>query len=238
MASSLQTLDNIFSDVRTIAGKDSTTLTDAVLLRFANKYYLQLVRELIGLNEDLYAEISDSSLVADQREYVLPIDDTASAYGGGLIKLQRVEINYTDANSSTWKVASPMSLQEIDGPTVLDSDIANQYDKSAPKYWFKDRSVWIAPVPDVAVTNGLRIYWIERPDELEVTTDIPDFPKDFLIVLEEGILTDVYRMFNRTADARDAKENYLIGVSRMRELEQNIDQEQVYRMKTIRKRYD
>src|SRR3990167_8248844 len=125
MASSYQTLADVYSDVRYNAGKDSNTLVDADLLRLANKYFNLMFRELVGLNEDLYAEIASTALVADQREYSLPAD-SASTFGSGLIKLQRVEVTYDGTN---WYVANPLSLQEIAGPTILDADLNEQFEK-------------------------------------------------------------------------------------------------------------
>jgi hypothetical protein len=240
MASSLQTLTDVYADVRQLAGKDSTTLPDAALLRAANKYYLLMVRELVALNEDLYAEISRADLVSGQREYVLPVDDTASTYGGGLIKLQRVEVTY---NNADWHVVDPVSLQQLATPTALDADIANQFVREQPKYWFKDRSLWLAPVPDstdytTASNQNLFIYWIKRPSELSGTSSIPDLPKDFLAVLIEGMLYDVYRRFGRTSDARDALQNWYAGIARMKELEAAPDEEQPLRMHAMTKRYD
>lgn len=236
MAASYQILDNVFSDVRYIAGKDSTTLTDTNLLRLANKYYLLMVRELIDLNEDLYAEISHADLVANQREYVLPLDDTLTTFGSGLIKMQRIEVNYS-GSSRDWRVADPISLQQISTPTVLDADINSAFDKSAPKYWFKDRSVWLAPVPDVAVTTGLYLYWIKRPNELQATFDIPDLPKDFLNILSEGILMDVYRRFGRTAEYDRAVNAWDKGIANMREKEQGPDAEMLGGFRAARKNY-
>lgn len=240
MTASYQTLANIYSDVRKLSGKDSTTLPDADLLVAANKYYGLMVRELIGLNEDIYAEISYTDLVSGQREYPLPTDNTTTTYGGGLIKLQRVEISY---DNSKWYVMNPLSLQEISGSTILDADLDDQFSREAPRYWFKDRSLWIAPVPDssdyTTASNGnLRIYWIKRPVELASTSSIPDLPKDFLPILAEGMLYDVYRRFGRTSDARDALQNYYNGINRVRELEQSPDAEQPFIFIGAKKQYD
>lgn len=240
MASIFQTIDDVFSLVRDIVVKDDNTLTDTTLLRIANRRYLEMVRNIVSLNEDIYAEISSADLVADQREYVLSTDDTSSTYGGGLIKLQRVEVSYDGTN---WYVATPISLQEFRGPTITDADLNNQATQTTPRYWFKDRSVWLAPVPsssdDVAASNAnLYIYWIKRPDEVGPTlTNVPDIPKDFLGVLGEGILIDVFRMFDRTADSRDAKKNWDEGLSMLRNLEQSPDVGQPFIFKAYPKKY-
>ncbi|MEK6897504.1 MAG: hypothetical protein AABW93_03160 [Nanoarchaeota archaeon] len=229
MASTYQTLTDVFADVRFNAQKDSTTLPNADLFRLANKYFNLMFRELVGLHEDLYGEISAAALVASQREYALPTD-SVSTFGGGLIKLQRVEITYDGTN---WYVADPLSLQEISGATILDADLNAQFSKSAPRYWFKDRSVWIAPIPastdSVAGGNtNLRIYWIKRPLEMTVVGDIPEIPKDFLNILVEGMLIDVFRKYGRISDMREARNNWAVGIDKMKQLEQAPDDEQPF----------
>lgn len=239
MASTWQTLANVFTEVRNLSNKDSTTLPDTTLLPIANKYYYLIVRELVGLNEDIYAEISYTDLVSGQREYPLPVDDSTN-YGGGAIQIQRIEGSY---NNTDWVVFQPTQIRQIQTPTVLDADLNSNFFRTQPAYWFKDRSVWIAPVPDstdytTAGNHNLYIYWIKRPNELQNTTDIPDLPKDWLAVLQEGILYDVYRKFNRSTEASDAKQNFYAGLGRMRELEQDIDTDQHLMLKTWPKRYD
>lgn len=239
MASNWQTLNNIYSIVRSLSNKDSTTLSDATLLSFSNKYYYLLIRELVGLNEDLYAEISSADLVVDQREYVLPIDDTATTYGGGLIKIQRVEMSY---DGSDWLVVQSMPFSDVLTPTILDSDIDDEYSKDSPYYYFKDRSIWLVPTPDssddVATSNAnLRIFWTKRPSELASSSSIPNLPKDWLAILQEGILYDVFRKFGRIAEARDALNNWHVGIAKIKELESNIDVEQKLNMRVYPKNY-
>ena len=239
MASTWQSLDDVYTIIRSLANKDSTTLTDATLLKFANKYYFLMVRELVSLKEELYAEICSTDLVQDQEEYVLPVDSTTTPFGGGAIKIQRVEVTY-DGNN--WYVAKHIPFTDITTPTRLAADVDEIYSKTSPRYYFKDRSIWLVPEPDsgddvVASNANLFIFYIKRPDELTAGTSIPDLPKDWLAILQEGMLYDVYRKFNRTNDARDALQNWQVGIQRMKELEQDIDEEQKFVMKTIYKRY-
>src|SRR3990167_6574965 len=151
MAAALQTLANIYTYVRSLANKDSNTLTDATLLSLANIWYYKIIRELADINEDIFGEISTASLVANQTEYVLPIDDTASTYGGGTIKILRIEKSY---DGSLWKVAHPIDITNREDPTIYDSSVGptvaevnNNYSTSFPKYGFFDRSIWIYPIP-------------------------------------------------------------------------------------------
>ncbi len=240
MASTYQTLSNIYDDVRGLANKDSTTLLDATLLRLANKYYGRMSRELMSINEDIYAEISYADLVVNQQEYPLPTDDTDSPYGGGATKIQRVEVSF---NGATWYIAKPISYDEVLGSSVLQADRNSQYSTSAPVYAVLNRSIFLFPTPDsdndVAASNAnLYIWWIKRPDEMTSSADIPDLPKDFLDVLTEGMLSDVYRTFGRVTEARDARNNFVIGVEKMKSLEQGLMQNQPIRLQASHKRYD
>jgi len=240
MASSYQTLSNVYDDVRGLAGKDSTTLTDGTLLRLANKYYMKINRALMSISEDLYGEISYTDLVANQDEYPLPEDSTSSAYSGGAIKLQRVEVSYDGAN---WYVVKPISYDEVRGPSVLVVDKNSQFGKSTPKYYVMDRSLFIIPVPesgdDVGASSAnLYIWWIKRPDEMTSSADIPESPKDFLDVLAEGILSDVFRTFGRLTEARDARNNFKIGLEEMKSQEQGLMENQPIRFQALPKRYD
>ena len=141
-------------------------------------------------------------------------------------------------------MAHPIDITNRDDPTIFNSatgptvaEVNEFYSTSFPKYGFFDRNIWIYPIPTAAVTNGLRIFWIKRPDELASSSSTPDLPKDFLYLLGEGMLVDVFRKFGRNSESRDALNNWLVGIERMKGLEHAIDREQKYNMKTKFKNY-
>jgi hypothetical protein len=244
MASIYQTLANVFSDIRYIAGKDSTTLPDSDLLRMSNKYFLWLLRENSDINENLYGQISFTDLVVDQREYPLPVDDetggTSHPYGGGALNIMRVEISY-DAGT-TWRVAKVISFLDIKGPMTLDADLNDQYTRTNPVYWFYDRSIFIAPVPGSTDTTtsgnaGLRIWYVQRSPEADVTTDILNLPKDFLGILAEGVLIDVFRKYGRMNDMRISESRFNKMIDDMKSFETGIDYEEAPRLGVSRKDY-
>lgn len=247
MASTFQTLADVYADVRYNTGKDSTTLTDAQLLRLANKYYAQIVRHLVDLNEDIYAEISSADLVANQMEYVLPVDNTSSTYGGGAIKIMRVEVSLDGTN---WYEAKPFGLSNLgipfmkaeSGNAAAITTINLEFSSTQPYYSFADRSIFLLPIPvstdSVAASNAnLMIYWVKRPNELTSSSSIPDIPKDFLNVLSEGIMQDVFRKSGRTADFRLAKQEYKDGISEMRAIEANEEPKRPFVFKASPKNY-
>ena len=227
MASSYQTLTNVYSDVRYAVQKDSNTVADSDLLRIANKYFLWMVRELGDIGNDLYAQISTADLVADQREYPLPVNDEVSTYGGGSMQLIRVEVSYS-GEEKDWVIARPIDLDSISTPLV-ESRVEEQFNKNTPYFAQFDRSVWLLPRPgssdNVAADNAnLRIFYTERPDELVDGDSIPSIPKDFLNILSAGMRADVLQAHGRTAESQAAKNEFFVQLERAKELETQISQ--------------
>ncbi len=230
---SWQLLSNIYSNVRYNAQKDSNTLTDADLLILSNKYFYKIFRELADTNEDIYSEISAASLVANQAEYALPTDSATTPFAGGLIKLLRVEVSHDGSN---WYTARPMDLTNRADPIIFDSSagptvasVNQDYSTTDPRYAYFDRSVWIYPIPTTARTNALRIFWLKHPNEMTASTDIPELPKNFLDILSEGILIDVYRKYGRISDSDRARLNFNQMLQRAKALEVQTDEPIVLR---------
>ena len=169
---------------------------------------------MVSLNQSLYGEISTSDIVANQMEYPLPVDDTATTFGGGAIQVLRVETSYDATN---WYVGKSTEIDIIRN-AVNNTDINEDYVTTQPSYAIYDRSIWLLPVPTAAAVGGLKIYWIKRPDEIG-TSSIPDLPKDFLGILADGILTDVYSILGRVAESDRSYQKYQLGIQDMKRLE-------------------
>lgn len=243
MAAVYQTLQNIFDDVRYIAGKDATTLPNTDLFRIANKYFLWLMRQEADLNEYLYGQISFTDLIANQREYPLPVDDEAGStlhpYGGGAINILRVEISYDGTN---WVVARVVAVPDLTREITTDAGLNNQSTKSQPIYYFFDRSLFIGPVPsssdNVGSGNaGLRIWYLQRTGELDSVSDVFDIPKEFLPILAEGMLIDVFRKYGRINDMRVSEARFNAMTQEMRSLETGLDYEEQPRLGVPYKNY-
>lgn len=228
MAATFQTLNAVYTEVRRLTNKDSTTLPDATLLPVANRRYLELVREIIDTDDSWYAEIDTQNFTVDDGTYTIPADDTASTYGGGAVKIIRVEVTYDGTN---WVVVQPISRKEMtDFGITLGSDtdaILDNFSESYPRYYHFGASIKIVPTPNTTRTNGLRIFNIARPNELTSSSSIPDIPKDFLGVLCDGLLYDFYREFQRFTEAKESKQDWLGGLANMRSLMQSRTTEDV-----------
>lgn len=234
-----RTLSDVYDDVRFKSGLNSTSLSNANLLRIANKYYRIILRHVVELNEDINAEISGFDLVSGQREYTLPAESSTTPFGGGAIKIQRFEVTYDGIN---WRVADQISWQQIEGATKLDADIGNQFTKSAPKFALKDRSIWLLPVPGAtdavsASNQGGRLFYIKRPVEMTTTTDVPDLTPDFLDTLSIGMSVDVFESLGRTAEKRDALAWFNARLVEMKRQEQQLGQDEPINLRGMRINY-
>lgn len=232
MPSIWQDVLDLQTDIRYRCNKDSTTLTSSDLLRLINKWYFWAVRELIESGSDLYTQVSSTALVPNQREYPLPIDNAdgtgVKPYGGGLIQIKRVEVSYDNTN---FFLADEIEYTDqantftagVNGTGVALIDSATN--RASPKYYFMDRSIWLVPLPltgdsGTGVNNtNLRIWWIQRPKELSLTTDIPNLPKDCLNILVEGPASDVFKRYGRASEANAAEKAALQYLERAKGLE-------------------
>ncbi len=205
MASLAQTTSDIFINIRTLVGKDTNTLSDATMLRMANFHYLWLVRE-INESEYVNGAITTDNLVKDQQAYTLPIDDTdatgALDFGGGLIDLLRVEVAM---DSSNWFVAPQTEFLTYPLPAAGNAP-REIFTQGTPAFALFNRQIFFYPIPDQAVTDGFKIFWIQRPAELTAASDIPDIDKEFLNVLSLFIKADVYEILGRIQESQITKQ--------------------------------
>lgn len=226
-----RTLADVGTDVRFRTGMDSTSFTDTNLIWTANKYFRIILRHLIGLKEDFYAEISTASLVTNQQEYSLPAEASATPWGGGAVKILRIEVAYDDpTNDNNWRVADPLVWSQIAGPTNNVSNIADQFDTAAPKYAIYDKSLFLFPVPEAASTDGIRMFYIKRPGEMTATSNVPELTVDFLDTMGIGISIDIYESLQRREDMADSIARFNGRLAEMKQQEQGLAEEMPLRL--------
>ena len=185
------TLSDVYTDIRFKTNRTSTDLADATLLPIANKVLREIYAALIGMNEDWYAEIAIFNLVADQREYTLPADSASTPWGGGAIKVLRLEVKMDGTN---WTVANHMKFTDDDTP-YNETNIIAKFTNSNPFFTILDNSLFIFSGTITAVTTGARLIYIKRNSELTTGTDVPDLPNEWLTLMSTGICRDVYERY-------------------------------------------
>lgn len=224
MASALQTLQNVYDDVRYRTGTGTTSsdtgvVSDATLLRIANKYFFKMVGAVVETNEDIYAEIGTFNLVANQREYTIPTDETTSTFAGGAVNWQvlRVELKLDGTN---WRVARPLDRTNISSPEN-ESDITSRFSNADPAYTAFDNSIFIYSGTISAVTTGGRIFYIKRPSEITAGTDVLSsavymMGKEFYDILSIGMSGDIYERFGQLTQKENALGHFNEGLELMK----------------------
>lgn len=121
------------------------------------------------------------NLVANQRDYGLPISDK-------LMKVERLEVTYDGVN---WYKAEPLEKGEI-GVAITGTDIDARFSTTKPFYDLEGNSLFLYPKPTTNVTAGLRI-WMLRDVREFTTSDTslePSFDRDFHRFLSLGASYD------------------------------------------------
>jgi len=106
-----------------------------------------------------------SDLVATQQDYTLPASEK-------ILKVKRVEVQYT--TNGQWFKAEPLDIAERSSATDT-TTLAQDFVKTAPFYDLAYNAVWLYPIPDSAVTGGLKLWVMREIDEF-VTSDTTQEP--------------------------------------------------------------
>lgn len=106
-------------------------------------------------------QVYQTNFVADQKEYVLPTT---------MIILNRVECKYPDATE--YVLAD--EVDEKQTTSAIANDEITSATESNPLYRLFDNSIEIYPVPDAAVTNGLRVEVLDDVTEISAAGDSPN----------------------------------------------------------------
>lgn len=203
------TNQNCFDLVRARTNTNTNTLTNTNLFLFLNERNRQLVAALQAIRENYKSEVSTANLVADQQEYVLPDD---------AMRLKRLEVTYDGTN---WKNVIFFDINERRKQTDT-TTVSNDFSTDKPYADVHDTSVFLYPVPTAARTNGLKLWYSVRPQDMTLTTQSADVPKEYHMFLVELITLDaevsrgrlaptvamekteeIVRIFQRTAAPRN-----------------------------------
>ena len=196
--------------------------TDAEINVLINVYYHKIHTAVVDVFDNYEITTALSNTVADQQEYSLPSDH---------LKLRRVEINYDIDNSdSAPQRALPMNMDSVRrdlGQVNLGVTI-----NRGPAYYIIGDSIGFVPIPTLAGTNAIKVWYSPVRSDLSNDTtsiDIPYPDRDYLLIAY-GATAEALRFGQQEsteADKFDAK--YDRGIQRMKEeLEDRITEESKY----------
>lgn len=142
------------------------------LLTWLNDAYLYMVDEITKNNPDYFTKSSVTNIVADQQEYDLPTD---------FDKALMVNIKLND----TWFKALPFhNINSV--PIHSRTDSTQGFTSSAPHYYIIGDNIGFMPIPETAVTGGIKVWYVYTPSELSADSDEPAFSKKFHHIIKYG----------------------------------------------------
>lgn len=152
------TIGDINTAISMYANADTNQFTNAERLIFINKWMHKIVSMILqsqdgwdydDVNQTDYPIIT-TDLVANQQDYTLPASEK-------ILKVKRVEISYDGTN---WYKAEPLDVNEI-GSATDSTTLAGSFNKTKPYYDLQYHALFLYPIPDAAVTGGLKM-WVTR----------------------------------------------------------------------------
>ena len=172
------TVQEIFTYVRNRTKTNTTSATDGALFSYLNERHRQSWSVLQNAREDYGGEISTTDLVAGQQEY--PFPDEA-------MKVKRLEAMF---DGVTWTKVKIFDINERLGAT--DSTTVDQdFNSAAPYADVHDSSLFLFPIPETGVVNGLKLWHFRRPGNLDSVGATPELPKEHHMFLVDLISLDV-----------------------------------------------
>ena len=179
----MATIADINAEARALVDADSTSLTDAVLLRRVNQALTETVGKLIALDEThFWGDSNFTSLPTglvtmtnSQETYQLSGNQSSTGVDTTNPLLTFKGASVKD-NSGNWHTLQPITFWELWGSGV---DPAEHFETDGRPQYYEIREDFIVlyPAPDNAVTvtltSGLKIFYERRPSLYtsgEVTT--------------------------------------------------------------------
>lgn len=203
-------LEDIRNQVRAFLDEPvAADWTDTELNQLINARYHQVYTAVIDSFEN-YADLKTATtdIVADQQEYELQID---------FLKIRRVEINY-DSNTTTYKRALPTTLDQVlkdlgdanSGVTVVVN----------PVYYVRGNIIGFIPIPDEAVTDGIKTWYYAKQSDLDDDSDEINLPypdRDFMLIAYGATADALLYGQQEQAAAAEMERKFRVGVTQMQE---------------------
>lgn len=171
------------------AGISGSTLLKAQFTQSLNNWLQKIVTMILSSMDGWdYDDVNHTdfpilttNLVANQPDYSLPASEK-------ILKIKRVEITYDGTN---WYKAEPFDIGER-GKATSTTLIASDFSTSEPKYDIQFNSIFVYPIPDTAVTSGLKLWVSREIDEFTTsdTTQEPGIDEPFHEMLAQGASFD------------------------------------------------
>ena len=139
--------------------------TDVELKEYINRGYLHIVAQT-----DFIEDSSSMHITASTQFYDLTTDC-----------IKPLIVQFDDDADGKYDTLPYTSFREI--YKIAGDNLWTKTD--TPDYWFLwQRKIGFYPTPDTTISDGGKVIFTERPDELSASTDTPDIPDQF----QDGII--------------------------------------------------
>ena len=112
------------------------------------------------------------NLSAGANNYAIPSE---------MISIDRVELNY-EGDDNTWVVAYPANLNENEF-AISNAEEQKNGTSTEPIYWVRSGQVYIDPVPNQAITGGMKVWCTIEVADLSSSTDEPKIHQAYQPIL-------------------------------------------------------
>lgn len=211
-----KTLTNLRVGVRMYLDEaQQVDFLDTEVDREINYAYQDVISQVIEVYEDFYLTTSPEtySTVANQQEYAVTTN---------LLKVNRVEINYTPSNSNAVAIRAvavkmselPLNLTNT-GVGVTGSLSCGYYFYGSPT----GQKIGFIPVPTETGTNNISVWGIEAPSDLSSASDnvIIPYADSYAKLIELKAASELLRKGQQEEKvAQQYLANYLTGILNMK----------------------
>jgi hypothetical protein len=209
---------------RTFGDESAVQLTDDDIINFIN----DAQREIIQQNPETLEKIVVTDTVLGQQDYTFPAD----------LQMLR-SLSYRRESTQSYSRLQGKSLQEFD--EIIDRWDGPSHSQGNPQYWCtfaNNFKLW--PIPDIAVTEGLKLFYYRNPVDVALDADEIDLPVGYHLAVVKYVLKSAYEMDEDwTSVGNKAQEfNFDVAGQKTREKQQHQETYQVITVLSDDQGYD
>ena len=185
-------LSSALAFARAQAQTDVNGLTDTKGIIFANEALVDFHRRLVNHSVDA-SQLQEAymDMTANQGTYLYPTD---------MLLNKAIEVNYAGSNSNGYLTAEQVDVSNLSGENSF-SSLRLHANTQNPQ--FDDRGDWfeIFPTPVVGSSQGIRIFYFQKPTEYTSTADTIAYPESQdMRILGWRIAAMYYYSLNKMAE--------------------------------------
>ena len=200
---------DILDLARDQTSKTATNLPNTTLIKYLNIVKNDFFSYLItAIDENYNWDYFNTDSVIWQDEYVFPEVAYDSAW---ILKLKELYISYDWDTYDNWLIIYKKAREVWQWDLEKDWNYyLNYQSKDDPIFYIADNSVFVAPLPDTAVTNWIQARWIKNiPDYTTATTEEElKIPIPYQDILIDWLRPYIFRRDLKFNEANDAENFY------------------------------